>query len=158
MELYKFASEDARQKFELSSWEIDNALAKLLKGKIFSLTEKKANGTVIAIEVEGEHYNSDRLRKEYPEFGIDEYAEALFTGDEIGTLVVKVPEPVEKFCVMTADGNSGFLIRAHDMTLERAEEVAALYVRDNEDSQAIVIKKISSFTAKKEIVIDKVQY
>lgn len=158
MELYKFASEDARQKFELSSWEIDNALAKLLKGKVFSLAEKKPNGTVIAIKVEGEYYNAKRLRKEYPEFGIDEYAEALFTGDEIGTLVVKVPEPVEKFCVMTADGNSGFLIRAHDMTLERAEEVAALYVRDNEDSQAIVIKKISSFTAKKEIVIDKVQY
>ncbi|HFG0931999.1 TPA: hypothetical protein ACGE0Z_002315 [Klebsiella pneumoniae] len=158
MELYKFASEDARQKFELSSWEIDNALAKLLKDKTFSFTETKPNGTVIGIKVEGEHYNAKRLRKEYPGLMIDDYAEALFTDDEIGTLVVKVPAPVEKFCVMTADGNSGFLIRAHDMTLERAEEVASLYVRDNEDSQAMVIKKISSFTAKKEIVIDKVQY
>lgn len=158
MELYQFASEEARQKFELSSWEIDNALAKLLKGKMFSLIEKKSNGTVIAIEVEGERYKAKRLQKEYPGLMIDDYAEALFTDDEVGTMIVKVPMPVEKFCVMTADGNSGFLIRAHDMTLERAEEVAALYVRDNEDSQAMVIKKVSSFTAKKEIVIDKVQY
>ncbi|WKW87885.1 hypothetical protein pzkkv8_43 [Klebsiella phage pzk-kv8] len=158
MELYKFASEDARQKFELSSWEIDNALAQLLKGKTFSFTETKPNGTVIGIKVEGEHYNSKRLQKEYPGLMIDDYAEALFTDDEIGTLIVKVPAPAEKFCVMTADGNSGFLIRAHDMTLARAEEVAELYVRENEDSQAMVIKKISSFTAKKEIVVDKVQY
>lgn len=158
MELYQFASEEARQKFELSSWEIDNALAKLLKGKTFSIIEKNSAGTAIAIEVEGERYKAKRLRKEYPGLMIDEYAEALFTGDEIDTVIVKVPAPIEKFCVMTADGNSGFLIRAHDMTLERAEEVAALYVRDNEDSQAMVIKKVSSFTAKKEVVIDKVQY
>lgn len=158
MELYKFASEEARQKFELSSWEIDNALAQLLKGKTFSFTETKPNGTVIGIKVEGEHYNSKRLQKEYPGLMIDDYAEALFTDDEIGTLVVKVPAPVEKFCVMTSDNGNGFLIRAHDMTLERAEEVASLYVRDNENAEAMVIKKISSFTVKKEIVVDKVQY
>lgn len=158
MELYQFASEDARQKFELSSWEIDNALAKLLKGKTFSIVEKNSTGTVVAVEVEGERYKAKRLRKEYPGLMIDDYAEALFTSDEVGTVIVKVPELVEKFCVMTSDNGNGFLIRAHDMTLERAEEVASLYVRDNENAEAMVIKKISSFTAKKEIVVDKVQY
>lgn len=158
MELYRFASEEARQKFELSSWEIDNALAKLLKGKMFSLIEKKSNGTVIAIEVEGERYKAKRLRKEYPGLMIDDYAEALFTGDEIDTLIVKVPEPVEKFCVMTSDNGNGFLIRAHDMSLTRAEQFASDYVRENDGAEAMIIKKVSAFTAKKEIVVDKVQY
>lgn len=158
MELYQFASEEARQKFELSSWEIDNALAKLLKGKVFSIIEKNSTGTVIAIEVDGERYKAKRLRKEYPGLMIDEYAEALFTDDEVGTMIVKVPAPAEKFSVMISDNGSGFLIRANDLSLEQAEQYASDYVRVNDGSEAIVIKKISSFTAKKEIVVDKVQY
>lgn len=158
MELYQFASKEAIQQFELSSWEIDNALAQLLKGKRFKIAERNASGTVVAIEVEGELYRAKRLRKEYPEIGIDDYAEALFTDDEIGTVIVKVPAPVERFCVMASDSGNGFLIRANDMSLERAEQFASDYVRENEGSEAVVIKKISAFTAKKEIVIDKVKY
>ncbi len=158
MELYQFASKEAIQKFELSSWEIDNALAQLLKDKRFKIAERNASGTVVAIEVEGELYRAKRLRKEYPEIGIDDYAEALFTDDEIGTVIVKVPAPVERFCVMASDSGNGFLIRANDMSLERAEQFASDYVRENEGSEAVVIKKISAFTAKKEIVIDKVKY
>lgn len=59
---------------------------------------------------------------------------------------------------MTSDRGNGFLIRAHDMSLERAEQLATDYVRENEGSAAMVIKKISAFTAKKEIIVDKVQY
>ena len=158
MELYQFASKEAIQQFELSSWEIDNALAQLLKDKRFKIAERNASGTVVAIEVEGELYRAKRLRKEYPEIGIDDYAEALFTDDEIGTVIVKVPAPVERFCVMASDSGNGFLIRANDMSLERAEQFASGYVRENEGSEAVVIKKISAFTAKKEIVIDKVKY
>lgn len=158
MELYQFASKEAIQQFELSSWEIDNALAQLLKDKRFKIAERNASGTVVAIEVEGELYRAKRLRKEYPEIGIDDYAEALFTDDEIGTVIVKVPAPVERFCVMASDSGNGFLIRANDMSLERAEQFASDYVRENEGSEAVVIKKISAFTAKKEIVIDKVKY
>lgn len=158
MELYQFASEEARQKFAESSWEIDNALAILLKDKTFSITEKDSLGSVVAIEVEGEYYTSTRLRKEYPGLMIDDYADVLFADDEIDTLIVKVPEPPEKFCVMTSDRGNGFLIRAHDMSLERAEQLATDYVRENEGSAAMVIKKISAFTAKKEIIVDKVQY
>ena len=158
MELYQFASEEARQKFAESSWEIDNALAILLKDKTFSITEKNSLGSVVAIEVEGEYYTSTRLRKEYPGLMIDDCAEALFTDDEIDTLIVKVPAPVEKFCVMTSDAGNGFLIRADDMSLERAEKFASDYVRVNDGSEAMVIKKVSAFTAKKEIVVDKVQY
>lgn len=158
MELYQFASKEAIQKFELSSWEIDNALAQLLKDKRFKIAERNASGTVVAIEVEGELYRAKRLRKEYPEIGIDDYAEALFTDDEIGTVIVKVPAPVERFCVMASDSGNGFLIRANDMSLERAEQFASDYVRENEGSEAVVIKKISAFTAKKEIVVDKVKY
>lgn len=44
------------------------------------------------------------------------------------------------------------------MSLERAEQFASDYVRENEGSEAVVIKKISAFTAKKEIVVDKVKY
>lgn len=158
MELYQFASKEAIQQFELSSWEIDNALAQLLKDKRFKIAERNASGTVVAIEVEGELYRAKRLRKEYPEIGIDDYAEALFTDDEIGTVIVKVPAPVERFCVMASDSGNGFLIRANDMSLERAEQFASDYVRENEGSEAVVIKKISAFTAKKEIVVDKVKY
>lgn len=158
MELYQFASKEAIQQFELSSWEIDNALAQLLKDKRFKIAERNASGTVVAIEVEGELYRAKRLRKEYPEIGIDDYAEALFTDDEIGTVIVKVPAAVERFCVMASDSGNGFLIRANDMSLERAEQFASDYVRENEGSEAVVIKKISAFTAKKEIVVDKVKY
>ena len=158
MELYQFASKEAIQKFELSSWEIDNALAQLLKDKRFKIAERNASGTVVAIEVEGELYRAKRLRKEYPEIGIDDYAEALFTDDEIGTVIVKVPAPEERFCVMASDSGNGFLIRANDMSLERAEHFASDYVRENEGAEAVVIKKISAFTAKKEIVVDKVKY
>lgn len=158
MELYQFASEEARRKFELSSWEIDNALAQLLKGKTFTLVERNSSGTVVAIEVDGERYRAKRLRKEYPELEIDDFAEALFTDDEVGTMIVKVPAPVERFCVMASDSGNGFLIRAHDMSLESAEQFASDYVRENEGAEAVVIKKISAFTSKKEIVVNKVQY